>query len=438
MLALRMVEPVLGMMRQGPWGVAALLRAVTDLLATRFAACVVQGELSGFSRATSGHCYFSLKDAQGSAVMLRCAMFRRAATLLDFAPAEGQLVELRGRVAVYEPRGELQFVVESMQRFGAGALYEQFLRLKAKLEAQGLFDAQRKRPIAGYPRRIGVISSLGAAALQDVLSTLARRSPQVEVLVIPSLVQGADAPASLVQALQTAGLRSELDTLILCRGGGSLEDLWAFNDERVVRAVAASPIPVVCGVGHETDITLCDLAADLRAATPTAAAELAAPSSAACQVALQMLQARLQRQTRAVVDTQAQRLDAAAQRLARPAAGVQRRRQPLELLAQRLDLAVRHAMQRERVRLDQQEGRWRRAGAVQRRGQALRLDGAAARLRLLDPQQVLQRGYAWLTNACGSVVVSTSGLTVGESVHAQLADGRAAMQVTQISDEPAH
>ena len=230
------------------------------------------------TRAASGHCYFSLKDADGQAASLRCAMFRRAAALLDFSPGEGVLVEVRGRVAVYEPRGELQFVVEAMRRAGAGTLYEQFLKLRARLAAEGLFDADAKRALPPHPRRIGVITSSAGAALHDVLTALARRAPQVEVVVYPSPVQGVEAPPALVRALQTANERAEVDLLLLVRGGGSLEDLWAFNDERVVRAVAASALPVVCGVGHETDVTLCDLAADLRAPTPTAAAELAAPA----------------------------------------------------------------------------------------------------------------------------------------------------------------
>jgi exodeoxyribonuclease VII large subunit len=216
--------------------VAALLLAASDALQARFGALVVQGELSGFTRAASGHCYFTLKDSDGAAAILRCAMFRRAAALLDFDPRDGQLVEVRGRIAVYEARGELQCVVEAMLPQGAGSLYELFLRQKARLEAAGLFDAARKRPIARYPRAIGVVSSLGAAALRDVLTALARRAPQVQVVVYPSAVQGSDAPAQLVQAIQLAGARAEVDTLIVCRGGGSIEDLWAFNDEAVVRA----------------------------------------------------------------------------------------------------------------------------------------------------------------------------------------------------------
>ncbi|HZE91206.1 MAG TPA: exodeoxyribonuclease VII large subunit, partial [Rhizobacter sp.] len=236
-----MVEPSSPPPERLVWGVAALVHAVSDALASRFAACTMRGEVSGFSRAASGHAYLSLKDADGANALIRCAMFRRAASLLDFAPADGQLVEVRGRLGVYEPRGELQFIVESMQRAGAGALFEQFLKLKARLEAEGLFDPQRKRELPPYPRRVGVVTSLGAAALRDVLAALARRVPHVEVVIYPTLVQGAEAPPALVEAIAMAGRRSEVDVLIVCRGGGSLEDLWAFNDERVVRAIAACP-----------------------------------------------------------------------------------------------------------------------------------------------------------------------------------------------------
>ncbi|MEN9543725.1 MAG: hypothetical protein RLZZ598_558, partial [Pseudomonadota bacterium] len=257
------------------WEVAALVRAVADALAQRFAVVTVRGEIGGFSRAASGHCYFTLKDAEGTAA-LRCAMFRRAAALMASAPREGDAVELRGRLAVYEPRGELQFIVESLQHAGAGALFERFLRLKAELEAEGLFDVARKRPVPARPRRIGIVTSLGAAVLRDVVTALARRAPQVELLIYPSPVQGLDAPAELAAAIALASRRAEVDTLLVCRGGGSLEDLWAFNEAVVVRAIAACSVPVISGVGHETDVTLADFAADLRAPTPTAAAELAA------------------------------------------------------------------------------------------------------------------------------------------------------------------
>jgi exodeoxyribonuclease VII large subunit len=260
-----------------------------------------------------------------------------------FRPVEGQRVELRGRLAVYEPRGELQFIAEAMQSAGAGALYERFLRLRARLEAEGLFDPALKRPLPPHPRAIGVVTSLAGAVLHDVATTLARRSPHVQVVIYPSVVQGTDAPAALCQAIALAGRRGEVDILVVCRGGGSLEDLWAFNDERVVRAIRAAPMHVVSGVGHETDVTLADLAADLRAPTPTAAAELVAPATAAQRQALDGLAAALARRSVNALETQAQRLDRLALRLARPSEALARRRHVLDLLAQRLAAAPARA-----------------------------------------------------------------------------------------------
>lgn len=411
------------------WSVAALVQAAADALAARFAACTVQGELSAFLRAASGHCYFTLKDADGAAVLLKCAMFRRAASLLDFAPQDGQRVELRGRLAVYEARGELQFVVESMQRAGAGSLYERFLRLKARLESQGLFDAARKRPLVPFPRTLGVVTSLGGAALHDVLTTLARRSPHVQVVVYPSPVQGVDAPAALVQALAAAARHGVADTLILCRGGGSLEDLWAFNDERVVQAVAASAIPVVCGVGHETDLSLADLAADLRAPTPTAAAELAAPEQRACVEALDGLARRLQRRVHAVLERQQQRLDGATLRLMRPADAARRRHQSLELIAHRLAAAARRPLAQQHAAGDRLALRLARASAMQRQRHAQRIGTLEARLSGLDPRGVLSRGYAWLSVASGRVVQGVAQLAPGDAVRATMADGEADLRV---------
>jgi len=234
-----MVEELRGRRAGGAWSVAGLVGAVAALLEQGFSARTVSGEISGFSRAASGHCYFTPKDPGGSAT-LRCAMFRRAAALLAFAPADGQRVELRGRLSLYEPRGELQFITEAMQDAGAGAMYKRFLRLRARLAAEGLFDAAAKRPPPRHPRAIGVVTSLAGAALHDVATTLARRSPHVRVVVYPSVVQGSDAPAALCAAVAAAGARNEVDVLIVCRGGGRLEDLWAFNDERVVRAIRAA------------------------------------------------------------------------------------------------------------------------------------------------------------------------------------------------------
>ncbi|MDC8783881.1 exodeoxyribonuclease VII large subunit [Roseateles koreensis] len=427
-----MSEPWQGASLRRVWGVAALLTAVTDSLNARFAVCTVSGEISGFTRAASGHCYFSLKDADGQTAMLRCAMFRRAAGLLDFSPGEGALVEVRGRLALYEPRGELQFVVEGMRRAGAGALYEQFLRLKAKLDAQGLFDPLRKRALPVFPRRLGVVTSTAGAALHDVLTALARRAPHVEVIVYPSVVQGEQAPAALVQALATANARvaeDQIEVLLLVRGGGSLEDLWAFNDERVVRAVANSALPVICGVGHETDVTLADLAADLRAPTPTAAAELAAPSRQTLLDALNVMQANLSRRVGQGLDNMNQRLDRAGLRLSRPSALITRQRRSLDLLAQRWGQVVPRVLALRRQGLDAWMQRHERAAPAALRAQDQRLQSLQARLAALDPKQVLARGYAWLDDGQGRALTSVTQLKVGQQVHAVLADGAVDLEV---------
>ena len=421
---------------RAPWGVAALLLATGDALAARFGAVAVRGELSGFSRAASGHCYFSLKDADGAPALLRCAMFRRAAALVDFAPADGQQVELRGRLGVYEARGELQLIVESLQRVGTGALYEEFLRRRARLAAEGLFDEARKRPLAAWPQALGVVTSTGAAALHDVLTALQRRAPQVRVVIYPTPVQGADAPAQIEAALRLAGQRHEVDTLLLVRGGGSLEDLWAFNDERVVRAVATSPLPVVCGVGHETDITLADLAADLRAATPTAAAELAAPVQAEALALLAAREAALRAAAERALQSRAQRLDTLALRLGQPARSLAGQGQRLDELSARLlrGMRSRHQAQAaDALRLGQRLGR---ALLVQLQQQSMRLAATQARLQAQDPQRVLRRGYAWVEAADGRPVVSAAALRAGQQVRAVWADGQARAEVLSVEALP--
>jgi exodeoxyribonuclease VII large subunit len=405
--------------------VAALLLAASDALRARLGAVTVRGELSGFMRAASGHCYFTLKDSDGAAAVLRCAMFRRAASLLDFDPRDGQQVEVRGRIAVYEARGELQCVVEAMSPQGAGSLYELFLRQKARLEAAGLFDPARKRPLPRYPRTVGVVSSLAAAALRDVLTALQRRAPQVSVIVYPSAVQGAEAPAQLVQAIALAGSRGEVDTLIVCRGGGSIEDLWAFNDESVVRAIAACPVPVVCGVGHETDVTLADLAADLRAPTPTAAAELAAPARAEMLLGLGVLARRAQRAQQQRLDALAQGLDLMAARLAHCARSMQPQRQRLDLLAQRAQASLTQRLQWARQALTHGAQRWHRARAVAGTQRRDRLQALGDRLALLDPQRVLARGYALIEDANAELVLSPQQMRVGEPLTISLARGQA-------------
>ena len=428
-----MVEPQDAGLQRIVWGVAALIHAISDTLAARFAACTVRGELSGYTRAASGHCYFTLKDADGDAAAIRCAMFKRAAGLLQFLPADGQQVQLRGRLAVYEPRGELQFIVESMQRSGDGSLYEQFLRLKQKLEFEGLFDASRKRPLLSHPRRVGIVTSLGGAVLHDVATSLARRAPQVELIVYPSLVQGSEAPAALVAAIEMAGRRREVDTLLLCRGGGSIEDLWAFNDERVVRAIAACPIPVVSGVGHETDTTLSDFVADLRAPTPTAAAELCAPSRADSLAMLDAAAAAMRRRMRRALDTEAQRLDTLAMRSLRPVDAVRRQAQVLNLWALRLASAAQRLVAVRAQGLQLSGVRFQRAGFTSIQTAVQSLDRLDSRLQGLDPAVVLKRGYAWVSDDGGRPLVSASQLRIGQSVRAVLSDGVAVAQVTAVT-----
>jgi len=437
-LGLPLIDGFAAGARRSAWSVAALVREVAELVGAGIGACTVRGEISGFSRATSGHCYFNLKDAEGGTALIRCAMFRRAAGLMAFMPTDGQLVELRGRLGVYEPRGELQLVVEAMQAAGAGALYEQFLRLKARLEAEGLFDPARKRRLPAYPGAIGVVTSLGAAALHDVLTALARRAPQTRVVVYPSIVQGVDAPNLLADAIGLASRRAEVDVLIVCRGGGSLEDLWAFNDERVVRAICAASMPVVSGVGHETDVTLADFAADLRAPTPTAAAELAAPTRESCLDRLDAIASAMQRRVHDLLDTQAQRLDRSALRLTRPGQAVRQQSQRLMLLAHRLASHLPHATQVQRTRLAQIEADLRQRRAMRLAACDQRLDALSARLRALDPAQVLARGYAWLSDADGRAVVSARQVDAGQPLQAVLNDGVVDVRVTQVRSRTSH
>lgn len=423
--------------RSRVWGVASLVQAVGDTLATRYGTVLVRGEISAFTRAASGHGYFVLKDESGQA-SLRCAMFKRALSQVDFAVTEGQLVEARGQLSVYEARGELQMVVEGLQRAGAGALYEQFLKLKARLQAQGLFDAERKRPLSPWPQEIGIVTSLGAAALRDVVTTLKRRAPHVRAIIFPCLVQGAQAPEQIVNALrQAAQFRANtpdgvLDTIVLCRGGGSLEDLWSFNDERVVQAVADSPIPVVCGVGHETDFTLSDLAADLRAPTPTAAAEMVAMAQVQSLDDLETLGLALGRRLRHQFDVHAQRLDHVGLRLSRPAQVVAAQRQRLQALQTGMSQASQRQLLLAHHRLSPSLSALSRGLQQSLHGQGQRLTLLASRLEGLAPQRVLERGYAWLGDESGRPLVSAGQVTVGQSLRVRLADGDLGVEVTDV------
>ena len=461
------------------WQVGALCHAIADALEARFGSVTVQGELAGVSRAASGHWYFSLKDAAGQ---LRCAMFRRAASLLDWQPQEGQQVEVRGRLAVYEARGELQLIVESMRRAGQGALYEDFLRRKAALQALGWFDAARKRVATPYPRGIGLVTSLGAAALRDVASTWARRAPHVPVVLVPALVQGQGAPADLVRALQTLYRLVErqrqgtapadiapIDTIVLVRGGGSLEDLWAFNDEGVAEAIIHSPVPLITGVGHETDFTIADFCADLRAPTPTAAAELAAlpREDILHQVTLegqrlgQWVERRLQNEAQRLdrlgwtleracgrFRTQSQRLQQIEGRMQHVLPrwlGVHRPR--WEAWRQRLEQAVRQQRitREQRMQLSLWQTRMQRVLHLQHamavshlrelerrlhdsvhtalEAQVASLTTLETGLRLMNPQALLQRGYALLQDDQGHLLSHRRDFRLQQQVHARISDG---------------
>ncbi|MBH1978732.1 MAG: exodeoxyribonuclease VII large subunit [Comamonadaceae bacterium] len=416
------------------WEVGALCRAVADALQARFNPVAVRGEITGFLRASSGHCYFSIKDTQGQ---IRCAMFRSAASRLDFVPRDGELVELRGRLGVYEARGDLQLVVESLQRAGQGALFEQFLRLKARLEAEGLFDTARKRPLPLMPRGIGLVTSPGAAALHDVVTALRRRVPHLPVVLVPALVQGEGAAPSLCAALSKLYLMAQagqapgadlaknppIDVILLVRGGGSIEDLWAFNDEQLARTIVQSPVPVVSGVGHETDFTVADFCADLRAPTPTAAAELVAQPRGVWLGALDLLATRLGDGVQRQIEQRSQRLDQVAARLGRPSGLVVREQQRSARLAERMRRAVLLKMQLLAHNQQALEADFLVKMQQNLADHRQRLERAALRLQLLDPYLVLQRGYALLSDSQGHAVTSVQQTQPGAALQATLADG---------------
>ena len=409
------------------WPVGSLLRAIADSLEARFNPVAVKGEISGFSRAASGHCYFSLKDEQGQ---VRCAMFRRAAGLLDFSPRDGQLVEVRGRLGVYEPRGELQMVAESMRQAGQGNLFEQFLLLKARLDAEGLFSAERKRDLPLFPRAIGVVTSLGAAALHDVVTALQRRTPHIPVLIYPASVQGAQAPGELCQALRQASQRAEVDVLLLVRGGGAMEDLWAFNDEQLARLIVAAPMPVVSGVGHETDYTIADFCADLRAPTPTAAAEMCAQPQSVWQGILAQARDRMQDGVQRQMQANSQRLDWTASRVSRPSHLVTRQQARLAAQAQRLRHALQSAMQQQKNTLQGVSQALPQAYARALQQHERRLERVQLRLAPLDPHLVLHRGYAWLADLQGQAITSAAATRTGQPLRATLADGAVDLTVS--------
>jgi exodeoxyribonuclease VII large subunit len=432
--------------------VSALNQAVARMLERSFPLAWISGEISNFTRAASGHWYFTLKD---SAAQVRSVMFRGRAQYADFMPREGDKVEVRALVSLYAPRGEYQLSVEAIRRAGVGNLYEAFLQLKARLTAEGLFDAARKRPLPLFARTVGIVTSLQAAALRDVLTTLRRRSPHLAVILYPTPVQGEGSAQKIAQAIAAASLRAECDVLLVCRGGGSIEDLWSFNHEVVARAIAACTMPVISGVGHETDFTIADFAADLRAPTPTAAAEMASAPRAHWLDSLESMADDLTRAMRRRLSEASQNLDWLARRLVSPSAYAAHQRLKLHAMQLRLAHATRTPLSMARYAVNQLDTRlraqlpniaaerWRltelarrlQAQAVaQQRQRRLTLTALASQLELLNPQRTLERGYAIITDGGGAVVRSPGQLRPKQVLSLRLADGGA--DVTLASVQP--
>lgn len=433
---------------------SALNRLVRDLLEDALPLVWIEGELSNVSRPASGHLYFTLKDA---GAQVRCAMFRPRSGWLAFRPADGMHVLARARVGLYEPRGEFQLVVEHLEEAGEGVLRREFERLKASLGAEGLFDAARKRALPRLPRRIGVVTSATGAAVRDVLSVLARRFPLAEIELLPVPVQGKEAPPAIAAMLRAASAARRHDVLLLTRGGGSLEDLWAFNEAEVARAIHASAIPVVSAVGHETDFTIADFVADLRAPTPSAAAELLVPDAAELRRELTRQHDRLRQRLRRALEARGQRLDQLAARLAaqRPATRLARGNERLGALGRRLERTLHETVERRRTRLAALRARLdARRPAAQLARLRQRLDAARERLRAgnaraaasrrqrlaelaralhaVSPLATLARGYAILFDDDGRSLRSVAQTAPGRRLRARLADGELSLDVLSV------
>jgi exodeoxyribonuclease VII large subunit len=427
--------------------ISELNRLARQSLEREFPLLWVAGEISNLTRATSGHVYFSLKDESAQA---RCVMFRSRSQSIPWRLENGQQVEARALVSLYESRGDYQLNIETLRRAGMGRLFEAFARLKARLDAEGLFAAERKRPLPRFPRRVGIISSPSAAALRDVLVAIKRRAPHLTAILYPTLVQGDHAAEHIADAIALAGQRNECDLLLIVRGGGSIEDLWAFNEEIVVRAIVASPLPIISGVGHETDTSITDYVADLRAATPTAAAELGTQGWHEAIREIADIRTALGRGMQYRVAREQQTLDHLSLRLIHPTTRLAQARDRLALLGSRLDASLARIQRRHRDRLNRVAlglGRCvpsteRHSGHIgllsQRLGAALReqhqkrlsaLDHIAAGLAHLNPEATLARGFSIIRDASGQLVTDAARLQTGQTVSLYLARGGAEARI---------
>jgi exodeoxyribonuclease VII large subunit len=411
--------------------VSALNRMARETLERSFPLFWVAGEISNLTRAASGHWYFSLKDERAQ---VRCVMFRNRNSALDWIPREGDHVEARALVTLYEARGDFQLTIEALQRAGLGTLFEAFERLKAKLEKEGLFDPTRKRPLPAHPCQIGIITSPDAAALRDVLTTLRRRMPGIPVVLYPTPVQGKGAAELIARAIRTAAERDECEVLIVCRGGGSIEDLWQFNEEVVARAIAESPVPVISGVGHETDFTIADFVADRRAPTPTAAAELATPDRQALLQSANALHLRLRRQMQHLLYQRMQQTDYLARRLVHPGEKIRQQQERLGHLQARLNAALLRLTERAQARFQPLPQRLLAAQARDFQRKHDRLLRIEQNLRHLSPNSVLERGYSLVQQADGSIVRDSSRIAPAEPLTVTFARGQAEVRVEKIRD----
>lgn len=434
------------------FSVSELNRLARMALEKGLPSCRVRGEISNYSRATSGHWYFTLKDEQAS---VRCVMFRTRNQFVDWVPRDGEQVELRVQPTLYEQRGDYQLLVDAMRKAGQGSLFEAFLRLKAKLETEGLLSQARKRAIPQFPRSIGIITSPQAAALHDVLSTINARWPGCSVILYSTPVQGYAAVRGLNEAISSAGQRRECDVLLLVRGGGSLEDLLGFNDESVARAIAACPIPIISGVGHETDFTITDFVADLRAPTPTGAAQLATPSRTDIRLQVQRLNARLDQIQQRKLQTLSQRLDGLRRRVTHPRERIAFRRQQLRHVTWHLGFVMEAGVDLSSARLARcnrflamlkhntqnlresvtSHGKHLHAAMhrmIEDRGQSIQV--LVSYLELLSPRSVLRRGYSIVLNERREVLQDAAEVTIGQHLEITLAQGTLGAEVVRIEN----
>ena len=391
------------------FSVKEINRLVRELLEQSFPSFWITGEISNFISASSGHWYFSLKDEEAQ---VRCTMFKNKNTAAEWIPKNGEKIEAKCLIGLYEARGEYQLNIEQIRHAGAGLLSEAFNQLKEKLLKEGLFEVSRKKSIPQFPRSIGVITSPTGAAIEDILITLKRRSPHIPIIIYPSLVQGKEAPPAIVRAIETANAREECDVLILARGGGSIEDLWAFNEEIVARAIVASKIPTITGVGHETDSTIADFVSDLRAPTPTGAAELVTSHTFELIKTIQVYKNQLNKLIAGLIRELVQKIDYLEKRLVSPRQQIQRQKEQIYQYIQRINQSMKNVVIQYRLHIDKLK---------------LNLDH-------LSPHAVLSRGYSIITDVDGQIVNNVTQLKLDDKIHIQLNHGQADANISDLKD----